>query len=66
MRLANPFYHNYVFSHADLARCTLSRWQLFWLRFVPTSTQFTEGEVFHDTRWSGKGSLIKTEPLHDP
>ena len=61
MKLPNPFYSNHVFKEEDLDREELTKWQKFWLMFLPTYVQFQGPFIFHYKRWFSKYFLTKVK-----
>ena len=61
----NPFWHNYIFSNADLKRCTFNKWNWIWLWIFPTFVQCNDGCAFFYKNVNGTIYLIKEEKLND-
>ncbi len=56
----NPFYSNHVFSKDDLNRKVWqpTRWERFFIRFLPTYVQLADEYTFYYKRWNGRYFLI--------
>ena len=60
----NPFYHNYVFTPADLKRDKIKQWHYPSLYFRPTYTQISDGlVVYYKTTADGRIYILKTEEM---
>jgi len=63
MKLANPFFYNYLFSKKDLNRVVINKWRYPVLFFLPEYAQTADGYVFRFKTWQGRIFLLKTDRI---
>ena len=59
----NPFYHNYLWSEADLSRVMIKWWQYPLLWLLPTYVQINDGYAFFYKQWGNQYFFMKEERL---
>jgi len=57
--VANPFYHNYVFTKCDLKRATIKWWEYPILWVLPTYVQLNDGYEFYFKHFGERIYLMK-------
>jgi len=62
-KIANPFYHNYIFSESDLNRKTIKWWENPILWILPTYVQLNDGYEFYFKHFGGRIYLMKVCPF---
>ena len=60
-KVANPFYHNYVFGKSDLKRAIIKKWQYPFLWLLPTYVQLADKHEFHFKLFNGRIYLTKVK-----
>lgn len=61
---ANPFYHNYVFSKADIERSFITWRDRLWIWMLPTYVQVNYGYAWHFKTHKGRIWFVKAEKVN--